>query len=99
MAASTVSDALNQAMRHSRCMAALMGKASPRAIADKDNYKIKLDPKDKKPGQVIHQQAIQFEQISHSSFCGACHQVACIPASHSKSSMRSTAQVRHAKKG
>ncbi|MDX1930325.1 MAG: multiheme c-type cytochrome [Pirellulaceae bacterium] len=55
------------------------GSGVARAIADKDNLKIKLDPKDKKPGQVIHQAAIQFEQISHSSFCTSCHQVSVYP--------------------
>jgi nitrate/TMAO reductase-like tetraheme cytochrome c subunit len=55
------------------------GSGVVRAIADKDNLKIKLDPKDKKPGQVIHQTAIQFEQISNSSFCTTCHQVSVYP--------------------
>lgn len=55
------------------------GSGVARAIADKDNLKIKLDPKDKKPGQVIHHTAIQFEQISHSSFCTSCHQVSVYP--------------------
>jgi hypothetical protein len=50
-----------------------------RAIADKANLKIKLDPNDKKPGQVIHQTAIQFEQLSNSSFCTSCHQVSVYP--------------------
>ncbi len=55
------------------------GSGVARAIADKDNLKIKLDPKDKRPGQVIHQTAIQFEQLSNSSFCTACHQVSVYP--------------------
>lgn len=55
------------------------GSGVAQAIADKDNLKIKLDPKDKKPGQVIHQTAIQFEQLSNSSFCMSCHQVSVYP--------------------
>ncbi len=55
------------------------GEGVARAIADKDNFKIKLDPNDKKPGQVIHHRAIQFEQISHSSFCTSCHHVSVYP--------------------
>lgn len=55
------------------------GSGVARAIADKDNYKIKLDPNDKKPGQLIHQAAIQFDQLSDSSFCTSCHQVAVYP--------------------
>jgi Cytochrome c554 and c-prime len=55
------------------------GDGVARAIADKDNLKIKLDPKSKMPGQVIHQAGIKFEQISHSEFCSSCHQVAVYP--------------------
>lgn len=55
------------------------GSGVARAIADKDNYKIKLDPNSKTPGQVIHQAAIQFDQISNSAFCTSCHQVAVYP--------------------
>lgn len=55
------------------------GDGVARAIADKDNYKIKLDPNDKSPGQEIHLQGIQFEQLSKSEFCYACHQVAVHP--------------------
>ena len=55
------------------------GSGVARAIADKDNLKIKLDPQDKRPGQVIHHTAIQFEQLSHSSFCASCHQVSVYP--------------------
>ena len=55
------------------------GSGVARAIADKDNLKIKLDPQDKRPGKVIHHTAIQFEQLSHSSFCASCHQVSVYP--------------------
>lgn len=49
------------------------------AISKADNYKLKLDPNSKKPGQEIHLQGIKFEQLSHSSFCQPCHQVAVNP--------------------
>lgn len=49
------------------------------AIANKDTYKIKIDPNDKKPGQEIHFQGIKFEQLSGSGFCQPCHQVAVHP--------------------
>lgn len=55
------------------------GDGVAKAIADKDNYKIKLDPNDKKPGQEIHLQGIKFEQLSESGFCQPCHQVAVHP--------------------
>lgn len=55
------------------------GDGVARAIADKDNYKIKLDLNSKLPGQVIHSQGIRFEQLSHSEFCTTCHQVAVHP--------------------
>jgi nitrate/TMAO reductase-like tetraheme cytochrome c subunit len=50
-----------------------------RAIADKDNLKIKLDLNSKLPGQVIHGEGIKFEQLSHSEFCMPCHQVSVYP--------------------
>lgn len=55
------------------------GDGVAQAIADKDNFKIKLDPNDKGPGQLIHHQGIQFEQLSKSGFCQSCHQVAVHP--------------------
>ena len=48
-------------------------------IADADNFKVKTDPKDKRPLQAIHNRAIQFEQLSDSSFCAGCHQVVVQP--------------------
>lgn len=48
-------------------------------IQDRDHYKIKLDPNDKSPGQLIHRQGIEFEQLDNSGFCQACHQVAVHP--------------------
>lgn len=34
---------------------------------------------DKRPGQAMHRRAIQFEELSKSSFCVSCHQVAVEP--------------------
>jgi nitrate/TMAO reductase-like tetraheme cytochrome c subunit len=48
-------------------------------IADRDNFKVKIDPNDTRPLQPIHQGAIQFEQLSDSSFCAGCHQVVVQP--------------------
>jgi hypothetical protein len=48
-------------------------------IADRDNFKVKVDPNDKRPLQGIHQGAIQFEQLADSSFCAGCHQVVVQP--------------------
>lgn len=44
-----------------------------------DFFKTKTDPNSKKPGQVIHRRSIQFEELSKSSFCVSCHQVAVEP--------------------
>ncbi|GAB5405091.1 MAG: multiheme c-type cytochrome [Aureliella sp.] len=55
------------------------GDGVAQAIAQKDKFKIKLDPKSKKPGQEIHLQGIKFEQLSKSGFCQPCHQVAVNP--------------------
>ncbi|MCA9130136.1 MAG: hypothetical protein KDB22_23775 [Planctomycetales bacterium] len=55
------------------------GDGVAKAIAEKDDYKIKIDPNDKSPGQEIHLQAFRFEQLSSSGFCQACHQVAVHP--------------------
>ncbi len=48
-------------------------------IGDAENYKVKIDPADKRPFQSIHRGAIQFEQLSDSSFCAGCHQVVVQP--------------------
>lgn len=42
-------------------------------------FKTKTDPNSKKPGQVIHRKSIQFEELSKSTFCVSCHQVAVEP--------------------
>ncbi|MEM9941429.1 MAG: multiheme c-type cytochrome [Planctomycetota bacterium] len=50
-------------------------------IANKYNkfFKIKKNRNDKNPGQAIHSRSIQFEELSKSSFCMSCHQVAVKP--------------------
>ncbi|MCA9134213.1 MAG: hypothetical protein KDA45_13690, partial [Planctomycetales bacterium] len=55
------------------------GEGVAQVIADKEKYKIKLDPNNRGPGQEIHLQGIQFEQLSDSGFCQSCHQVAVHP--------------------
>ena len=56
------------------------GKGAHQA-ADKyaDWFKTKTDPHSKKPGQLIHRRSIQFEELSKSSYCVSCHQVAVEP--------------------
>ncbi|MEL7497957.1 MAG: multiheme c-type cytochrome [Planctomycetota bacterium] len=52
------------------------------SIADKysEYFKVKTDRSSpKKPGQPLHRRAIQFEELSKSSFCMSCHQVAVEP--------------------
>ena len=46
------------------------GDGIERVLADPDHYKVKTDPNDKRPLQNMHRGAIQFEQLSDSSFCG-----------------------------
>ena len=53
----------------------LGGDGIAKVIADKENFKVKTEPNDTRPFQGIHQGAIQFEQLSDSSFCAGCHQV------------------------
>lgn len=48
-------------------------------IAKKNDYKVKVDPNNKKPGQPIHQAGLCFPQLSKSEFCTTCHQVAVHP--------------------
>ena len=45
----------------------------------KDYFKVKTDPQNKKPGHLIHRRVIQFDQLSKSTFCVSCHQVAVEP--------------------
>ena len=42
-------------------------------------FKTKTDPLSKKPGQLIHRRSIQFEELSKSTYCVSCHQVAVEP--------------------
>lgn len=52
------------------------------AIADKyrEYFKVKTEQSEKKtPGQAMHRRSIQFEELSKSSFCMSCHQVAVEP--------------------
>jgi nitrate/TMAO reductase-like tetraheme cytochrome c subunit len=44
-----------------------------------EQHKVKTNPQDKRPGQVIHNRVIQFAEISQSTFCVSCHQVAVHP--------------------
>lgn len=44
-----------------------------------DNYKVKTDAHDKGVGQPMHRRSIEFEELSQSSFCASCHQVAVKP--------------------
>jgi nitrate/TMAO reductase-like tetraheme cytochrome c subunit len=55
------------------------GEGLYKALAEKDKYKIKVDPNDKGPGQQIHLNAIKFDQLADSSFCASCHQVSVHP--------------------
>lgn len=55
------------------------GSGVAKAIAEKDTYKVKLDPNSDKPGQEIHLDGIKFEQLGKSGFCQPCHQVAVHP--------------------
>ncbi|MEM7454658.1 MAG: multiheme c-type cytochrome [Planctomycetota bacterium] len=49
------------------------------ALKYDDHYKVNEDRGDTGPGQAIHRQSIQFEELSESSFCVSCHQVAVQP--------------------
>jgi nitrate/TMAO reductase-like tetraheme cytochrome c subunit len=55
------------------------GAGLQKVLEQKDEYKVKLDPQDESPGQLIHGRVIQFEQLSESTFCVSCHQVAVHP--------------------
>jgi nitrate/TMAO reductase-like tetraheme cytochrome c subunit len=55
------------------------GEGLAKALQEKDKYKIKVDPNDKRAGQAIHLSAIHFDQLSDSSYCASCHQVAVHP--------------------
>jgi hypothetical protein len=55
------------------------GEGVEQVKAQADHFKVKLNRNDKLPGQELHNQAIQFEQISRSEFCAPCHQVVVHP--------------------
>jgi hypothetical protein len=38
-------------------------------------FKFKTDPNDTSPGQPIHRQAIEYEELKESSYCMSCHHV------------------------
>ncbi len=57
----------------------LGGHGNAEVIAKADHYKVRTDPNDKRPLQSIHRGAIQFEQLTDSSFCAGCHQVVVQP--------------------
>lgn len=44
-----------------------------------DHFKVKSDPEDKRNGQLMHRRVFQFKEISESTFCVSCHQVAVQP--------------------
>lgn len=50
-----------------------------KAIKYKEYFKTKTSSESKTPGQAIHRRAIQFEELSKSTFCMSCHQVAVQP--------------------
>lgn len=58
---------------------ALGGEGVQAVLADRENYKVKIDPNDKRPLQPMHRGTIQFEQLTDSSFCAGCHQVVVQP--------------------
>lgn len=55
------------------------GQGVATAIKYNEFYKTKVDPDSKAPGQLIHRRSIQFEELSESTFCMSCHQVAVQP--------------------
>jgi nitrate/TMAO reductase-like tetraheme cytochrome c subunit len=55
------------------------GAGLQQVLQRKDEFKVKIDPQDQSPGQLIHSKVIQFEELSNSTFCVSCHQVAVHP--------------------
>ncbi len=55
------------------------GHGVEKAIKYGQYFKTKTSPESKTPGQAIHRRAIQFEELSKSTFCMSCHQVAVQP--------------------
>jgi nitrate/TMAO reductase-like tetraheme cytochrome c subunit len=48
-------------------------------LQQQEKFKVKTDPQDTRPGQLIHNRVIHFEELSNSTFCMSCHQVAVQP--------------------
>ncbi len=57
----------------------LGGDGINQVIANAEHFKVRTDSNAKGPAQDIHRGAIQFEQLSDSSFCAGCHQVVVQP--------------------
>jgi hypothetical protein len=55
------------------------GDAAETVLKYRDHYKVKTDSAANTPGTVMHRRVIQFEEISNSTFCVSCHQVAVHP--------------------
>lgn len=55
------------------------GQGVATAIKFSEFHKLKTDANSKAPGQLIHRRSIQFEELSKSTFCMSCHQVAVQP--------------------
>ncbi|QDT00627.1 multiheme c-type cytochrome [Adhaeretor mobilis] len=64
---------------HAPVYGTIGGDGVAEVIAKRGDYKVKIDPNDKKPGQPIHQAGLCFPQLSKSEFCTSCHQVAVHP--------------------
>ncbi len=55
------------------------GEGVAAVVNNAEQWKVTIDPNDKRPRQSIHRAAIQFEQLSDSSYCAPCHQVVVQP--------------------
>jgi nitrate/TMAO reductase-like tetraheme cytochrome c subunit len=55
------------------------GEGLANVLARRSEFKVKTDPGDKLPGQLIHNRVVKFEQLSESTYCMSCHQVAVQP--------------------
>ncbi len=55
------------------------GDGIQQVIANAEQFKVRTHANSKTPAQDIHRGAIQFEQLSDSSFCAGCHQVVVQP--------------------
>ena len=55
------------------------GTGVEKVLKYKEYFKVKTNDKADSPGQAIHRRAIKFEELSKSTFCVSCHQVAVQP--------------------